>query len=80
MTIKCSKKKAIQTDSVQNESKLVQVGDGEINELDMSCASSENDHTSKYIPSVESENKEKEECQNEHANIPFIQPAPEHTC
>ena len=45
MTIKCGKKKTIQTDSVQTESKLVQVGDGEINELDTTCASSENEHT-----------------------------------
>ena len=34
---------------------------------------------STHIPSVESENEAEEECQNEHANIPFIQPAAEHT-
>ena len=78
-TIKCGKTMATQTEAIQTQSKLVQVGDGAVNELDanFSSQSSLNDNKSIYVPSMESENEADEEYQNENSKLPFVQLAAE---
>ena len=80
-TIKCDKKMATQTEAIQTRSKLVQVGDGAVNELDASFSGQSfvNDNKSIYVPSMESENEAEEEYQNENCKLPFVQPAAEYT-
>ena len=75
-TIKTSKKMATQTEVIQTQNKLVQVGDGAVNELDASFSSQSfvNNNKSIYVPSMESENEADEEYQNENCKLLFVQP------